>query len=62
MPHLERGNSMGTVFFPVKILISKMPICHDLFSAWQITTKYEVCLESLTWSYTALLNEAELLL
>jgi hypothetical protein len=48
--------------FPAKILISKMPICHDLFSAWQITTSYEVCLESLTWSYTALLNEAELLL
>jgi hypothetical protein len=28
--------------FPVKILITKMPICHDLFSAWQITTSYEV--------------------
>lgn len=59
MPHLECGNSMGTIYFSCKNPYSKMPICHDLFSASQITTSYEVCLKSLTWSYTPLLNEAK---
>jgi len=35
MPHLECGNSMETISFPVKILwifffLSKMPICHAI--------------------------------